>query len=402
MPIQQVSMETKAKNLKPEVLSDLLRPRAFELPKISIDKPELMIDPFNAYDPILDKYLSSISISGIDTSNPKFIEEILRNRQKDLAFGPGIEGFIREKLTPKGLLTEPFRSGWARYESPGDLWAVTSTSGVLPESPNLNSTMFGLMKADKALLALEADLNRKGLTPDVPEQFKILEFRYLPRVMSDYTLALRSASRRNIGNKEFNIANFRNEHFGLDPANPDMTGIFRQIKQEYLGKTNWQTVVFTEALLRGVDYLIGMVPVLGSFWDFSQAATGEELPIPGLERLVRHRLAKNNTPLTADIFKKHGKGRLLELTEGVINLAPIAALMLPPVWLGAVGAWLAKVPVDYLIEGVAFVDKMQESKKLAGPLKQIAVDSGTVPVAVEKISGLLGAFIRRFSKGVPK
>jgi len=234
------------------------------------------------------------------------------------------------------------------------------------------------MPLEIALQKIEDERQRKQLTPDIPTQFEVKGIRILPGIMVDYTNALQNASRESaIRGESLDVESFRVRYFHLDPANPEaLTGIFRQIKQEYLGNTTWSTILKLQLTLRVYDYFKGLIPIGGSILDFMQAYTGKEFPLPGAERFIRHKLREKNTPVPGGMFDKPMRSRLIELADALLGLAP---LVVPP-------AWLAKVPVDGLIEGLLYLDQLHYTTgKYLPPFREIAKDTGTTPKIITKV-----------------
>ena len=165
------------------------------------------------------------------------------------------------------------------------------------------------------------------------------------------------------------------------------TDVLRKIKAEYLGDTTWGTILTAELLIRAADYIIGHIPVAGPVWDFLQASTGKEFPLPLMERAIRRSLRDANLPLPEGVFDKPGKGRWLELADMVIGAIPH---FFPP-------AVLAKVPLSTLLEVAIYADKMKNSAKYFKPFLEIAESTGTKPQVidkVQKVSKMPGAVIK--------
>ena len=376
---QRVDITPGVGNFNPRVLSYILDAGPKDIPKPTDVNALLRINQIFAYDSeLLDNRLASFRINDIQTGNiPKIVSQI-SDRQNELAYGSGVEATIRKIFAPRRTKSQPFESETRRYDNPGDIWVLTSehSEDLGEHEPTNPTTTYGLMPLSNAKFCIDEEKKRRRKNPKISNQFEIEEVVILPKTISEYTKRLQSATRRSISmNQPLDITDFRNQYFGLDPTNPDMTGIFRDIKQEYLGDTTWSTVLFTEVLIRSADYILGLVPIAGSLWDFAQGTTGKEIPIPFVERMLREKLLENNLTLPEGIFDKPIKGRLMEILDTIIGLAPI---IIPP-------AWLAKVPMDTIIEAALYIDKMQHTQKSFTPFLQIAEETGTKPPVFGKI-----------------
>jgi hypothetical protein len=289
-------------------------------------------------------------------------------------------------LNPIELDSNPHSSPSARFDSPGEIWVLTSeyrdviTKDVeTGDSQTHQDFTYGFVPLRNAIFEIDKEQTRRQTDPDYFHHFEVEAVRVLPMVMADYTRAFQTASRRSLVRHEsFDIETFRNKYFELDPENPDMTKIFKGIKQEYLGDTTWGTVLTAEMLIRVADYAIGLVPFAGTVWDFAQASRGTEFPFPGVERLIRHELRKRNLPLPEGIFDKPFKSRLLELADSLIG---VASIVLPP-------AWIAKVPLDTIMEVLLYLDKMRKTREYSVPFLEIAEDTGTMPKVINKVKAV--------------
>lgn len=386
---QRRAQESKARNLNPEFLNYLLNPRLNRLPEPSPDDPAHIINTDYMYDGVLlNRILASIPLTGLEIPSTKkgvydlrkIVDQIAVKRD-ELAFGNGAEGTVREIFTPKDFKDDPFSSPTARFENPGEIWVETAEHIFIgtPYQAEDKITAYGLVPLEDALKKIDDERQRKQLTPDIPTQFEVMGIRILPGIMVDYTNALQRASRESAFRGEpLDVESFRVKYFHLDPANPEaLTGIFRQIKQEYLGNTTWSTILKLQLTLRVYDYIKGFIPIGGSILDFMQAYTGKELPLPGAERFIRHKLREKNTPVPGGMFDKPIKSRLIELADALLGIAP---LIVPP-------AWLAKIPADVLIEGLLYLDQLHYTTgKYLPPFMEIAKDTGTTPKIITKVA----------------
>jgi hypothetical protein len=338
-------------------------------------------DPNHIYDAeLLNHRLASIPLPGIQANFLPAIEMRLTNSNSELAFGEGFEGALRELFaSPSQLNENPYDTFTARFQSPGEIWVVTEEFGkeAIPNQAPVNFSVLGFQPFEKVRERIVLENERRYLTPDIPQQFAIRDIRILPPIMARYTLEMQAAARSAMRHgKEFDIAAYRTEYFQLDQQGLKLQEIFKGLKQEYLGKTSWSTILFTEMLIRSGDLISGYIPFVGPIVDFAQASTGKELPIPGMERLVRHMLRNKDLPIPAEVFDKPIKGRLLEVASMLIGILPH---ILPP-------TIIAKVPVDTILEGAILVDKMKHTRKFFKPFLEIATDTGTKPKAVDKVT----------------
>jgi hypothetical protein len=367
---------------------------------------------------LLNRILASIPLTGLEVPSTnkgiydlRKIADQIAVSQEELAFGKGAEGTVREIFTPKRLKNEPFSSWTARFENPGEIWveiaehlfegipleavdkitafgleplegAIVNIEDDLPFESVHTLTAYGLVPLEEALAKIEEERIQKQLSPDKPTQFEVKGIRILPSVMVEYTNALQQASRESAQRgQSLDVESFRVNYFKLDSANPEvLPKIFSRIKQDYLGNTTWATLLKLQLSLRIFDYFKGLLPFgAGSILDFMQAYTGKELPFPGVERLVMHKLKEANTPISSGMLEKPTKSRWIEIADALLGLAP---LLLPP-------AYFAKVPFDAIVEGLLYLDQMYyASNRFLPSLKTIADDTGTTPKIITKAEEL--------------
>jgi hypothetical protein len=373
----------KSLNLHPEIISDILEPKFEKMPMLIDGKDSILMDPNFPFDSeLLDKRLASIPIQGINTKDTRTVMGQILDRQNKLAFDEGIEGAVREIFTPEEQKSRPFESKHAKYQGPGEIWVLTANhlkvKNNVRDKESIDAVEYGFMPLEDALRSVEMEYERQSMLTDYTPTFEIKQVRILPDTMSKYSRALQKATKNGIYSIDLeDITNFRNDYFEMEPGDPDMTKVFRSIKQEYLGDTTWKDILYLQLMMRAIDLGIGYIPGVNVIKDSLQAITGKEF-IPGIEGLSRKEYMKKNIPLPEKMYDMPLKGRLLEIAGSLISLT---ALVLPP-------AWAAKVPIDSILEGIVFLDKMEKSRKYIGPFLEISELTGTKPEVIEKVQNL--------------
>lgn len=397
----------RALKINPQLLNTVLTPHPLVVENLPLTEGARFIDPDHLYDAeLLNDRLASIPLEGIDTNDLRSIPEQVLTRQKELAFGGGLEGNVREVLTSASNQATPFASRLARFDNPGTIWLLTRATGEFIDTetgiqPTVDEyingyktfrnqkrtqqTAYGLVPLEEAMRNIESEVQRRLLCPDIKPTYEVEQVLILPEVISEYTKKLRSYGRRNPGN--IDVPTFRQQYFNMPEGANKPTDVLKKIKAEYLGDTTWGTILTAELLIRAADYAIGHIPVAGPVWDFLQASTGKEFPLPLMERAIRRSLRDANLPLPEGVFDKPGKGRWLEVVDMVIGAIPH---FFPP-------AVLAKIPLGTILEAAIYADKMKNSAKYFKPFLEIAESTGTKPQVIDKvqqISKMPGAVIK--------